>query len=362
LLRIPNEGVVSRFINWDEKNPDDRGQKPFENQDPAKLQVLADDILQEIKLTLEGNGGFGGKPYKINTTTVDDWLDAASYSERCIFFNTYIKMNDWHNPNIQMHLCLQKSIEQKSNLLNIQSCHSAKGENKEGKVNKDRFEHIFKCTNNGPSYRHYRLLFLPISTKEFKTHIIEHKSFFDNLKFSALQHSALSIQLGVLTADDLIEFINSESARSFFADETTLSILGLNKEFAELIRTKQFGSMHRQEVIDCLVAMSNIPHEKSETGMDFMIIQRPDGVGKSEDIWTGFLDNDSGLNYAACEDKINNGVRREFTKRIMDFVLFESNPGRHASVVSNVDPLFEYNKNREQFLIQNRFHPLLRAQ
>ena len=205
-----NQQLIDEFLNkapylFEIKSVQD-GSAPstFSSKDKIKLQKLVDEVTLEIKLDLEGNEGFAGKPYKVNSNTVEKWMKAAEDSERCIFFNTYIKMKDWHNPIIQMHMCLQKSIEQKSNLVSIHDCHSKKGENHSEKVEEDRIPKIISCTQKPPSYKHYRVLFLPLTTDTYNESVSTKDAFYENLKFSAYQHSALSIQLAVMTVNDLM--------------------------------------------------------------------------------------------------------------------------------------------------------------
>ncbi|MGB4831392.1 MAG: hypothetical protein WBP31_08670 [Chitinophagales bacterium] len=354
LFEIKSVQDISRFLN---------GSAPstFSSKDKIKLQKLVDEVTLEIKLDLEGNEGFAGKPYKVNSNTVEKWMKAAEDSERCIFFNTYIKMKDWHNPIIQMHMCLQKSIEQKSNLVSIHDCHSKKGENHSEKVEEDRIPKIISCTQKPPSYKHYRVLFLPLTTDTYNESVSTKDAFYENLKFSAYQHSALSIQLAVMTVNDLMNFMNHNNYTEFFQKENNLKILGLNKEFASLIKKKEFNQSQVEVFITCLTNMSDIPNRKSETGMDYMLIQREESKTKKDDLWTGVLSTKTGLNYVACEEKKNIEVRREFTQKIFEYITYDGLPSQQETNFSNVDPLYEFNKNKTQKIVKNIFHPLLRT-
>jgi len=344
---ITDNSEVSRLLKLDINFPKDYESNSNKSKLKKRLSKLGEEfILNIIELeakliqdSLEVIPSFGNLEYNFNFKTVDSLMNSAIDSERLVFFNTFIKRKDWHSPLIQMHLCIQKAIEQKINLSLLYSCHSTNGSIQENSYNTNV---IGACIKNPPSYLHYRYIFLPITREDFQNNVRERKSFYNNLKFSAHNHCFLSIQIGVITATDLIDIYQGNM--DFFENENVLKILKLNFK-------NEDGSVCVNTLIKSIESQSDkIPNSKIEDGIDFLKIYKQ----KEFHIWSAFYNSElDGLNYSLNDHELKSKVQSDFTDIIFNYT---TKIGRQEDYdFQKFDPLYKLHENKDYLHIQRKF-------
>lgn len=290
-------------------------------------------FIEQEKTLLSNEANGGGSlnfPYKFNYGSAMRLSEAAMGAERCIFFNTYINLNEWHNALIQMHLCVQKSIEQKNNLLPVCECHKLKNSH----INK-RKGAIDECSNNPPSYKHYRILFLPYTHGEFKSKMEEKTDgLSENLKFSTLMHRMLSIQLAVLTVTDLANIMIEHP--KFFKDKQNLDKLGLSQKLSDLFdKNEDFLAQLQKDI----KRMGKIPENKIvNEGIDFVYFDKKE-ANNNDLLWSAYYGDKEGLSYYPIKDAKYAIVKKAFSE-----IIFTAITTKQQSVmpfdILEFDPLY----------------------
>lgn len=296
-----------------------------------KWRNFIDEERDLLNKSMYEDGSLDGAKNKIDFDSVFKLIRETDNSKECIFFNTYINMHQWHSPIIQMHLCIQKSIEQQNNFNSVHHCHSLAHDAKK------RGSAIIGCTDNPPMYKHYRILLLPFTTDEFKEYLKDNNSFLENFRFSTLMHCCLSIQLGIVTLTDLEVIIRNNI--DFFSDVQNLKQLGLNTDIAKIFDPKY--KVNTEVLLkESIEKMGKIPTQHQETGLDFMCVNTND---KKHHIWTAHNSNEKGLTYKRIENDKCSDIKKKFTSIVFDKVVEESLA--HKNEHSILDPLHKFYSN-----------------
>lgn len=202
---------------------------------------------------------------KFNWASVYSLIDNISNANSIIYFNTFIGTEEWFDPIVQMHMGIQKSIEQKMNYAKVQDCHANFNPSERKKNN-----FIDACNANPPVYRQYRVLFYPKSREEFKKLIKTENKEYDSLAYVAFLHTSLSIQLAIFTLDDWMEIIQTN--KSFFKAIENLRALKLVSDETDQfdITTLNMTALGNH-IINCLSSQNNMPFEETYEGIDFLL-------------------------------------------------------------------------------------------
>jgi hypothetical protein len=283
------------------------------------------NYMPKLKKALYGkdyNEKSFSKPNKFNWESVYSLIDSTYTAESIVFLNTYIDLEEWFDPIIQMHLCIQKSIEQKINFFRVQECHKNYKE-------KDKNKFIGECNKMPPVYRQYRIMFLPMTKSELKQIIDEKGREYETLCYVAYMHTSLSIQLAIFTLDDWGDLINTNKA--FFAKENNLHALKLNPDLVEIIRNKFNYPAIYSSIKSSIEAQKIIPSDGVNEGIDLLCTLNINhtsthdaSFGMYDEIWASFYNKDSnGLNYYKIENEEVAKIKVEFTKILFSHITEE---------------------------------------
>ncbi|PKP35428.1 MAG: hypothetical protein CVU00_02410 [Bacteroidetes bacterium HGW-Bacteroidetes-17] len=347
---------------------------------------FARDEKEAIESLLNNTRGFTDIGNKFSYESAKELINAAVGADKCIYYNTYIDLDngkDWYSPVIQMHQCIQKSIEIKNNLIKILQCHS-KFEKKiirecpaieivnsfqDAKVKKlnnkdlkdikqkllkchqvvpENLEINYSCISNPPKYRQYRIIFLPLTDTELDTRLHNDKSFSDNLQYTTIMHCALSIQLAILTAQ---QFGIIAKQNPFFTNPDNLEILGLDRSLAEDFKKGELPTEAIPKIKMGISGKTKLPESQEMIGMDFIHInfqkneEQSDSKGekKDDDYWGAFKNDKDELMYYRFQDDKIRSVKREFSDILFQEIRDDSSPYPPANdIVKDLDPLWSF--------------------
>ncbi len=230
------------------------------------LTDFEDQYIEDVNDFIYGSfyeRTFGGKSH-FNWQSILDLINSLTQFESVIYFNTFIGGQEWFAPLIQMHIAIQKSIEQKINYSHIEGCHNDLKTNTNSKSN----PFVKKCFANPPIYRQYRVMFYPKTTKDLKALYNKKDREYNTLTFVSNIHTSMSMQLAFFTLDDWFQLIKENS--NFFNNSQNLIYLGLNSEeinsdLAKLSKDRLFS-----HIASCLYNQRHMPDEKQPNGIDFL--------------------------------------------------------------------------------------------
>lgn len=306
------------------------------------------NYMPDLKKALYGkdyNEKSFSKPNKFNWESVYNLIDSTYTAESIVFLNTYIDLEEWFDPIIQMHLCIQKSIEQKINFFRVQECHKNFKE-------KDKHRFIGECNKMPPMYRQYRIMFLPITKNELKEIIDEKGREYETLCYVAYMHTSLSIQLAIFTLDDWGDLIVAN--KSFFTQADNLAALKLNTDLVEIINTKfNYPAIHAS-VKASIEAQKIIPDEGVNEGVDLLCALNinhtsvtDNDIELSDEIWASFYNKESkGLNYYKIENEEYAKIKVEFTKMLFSHITEEHSARKEKH--KKLDPIHTFYVNNKK--------------
>jgi hypothetical protein len=296
---------------------------------------------------------------QFNYSSAKGLVKSAENALRCIFFNTYIPMNGWHSPIIQMHLCLQKSIEQGNTFSYIQPCHNSQNNHTE------RHPHIKSCTDNPPGISHYRILLLPMTDWELNRETNTSKSFAENLKFSALMHHTLSIQLALVTVTQFKKIILKN--KTFFTNSKNLEMLDIDESIIELIEDDTKTS-EIEILLKSTIERMKMPTEQLNYGLDYMYIEEKEGIendGLRDDevsnIWGAYYCKDYGLTYYTPDDEAAIKVKSEFAELMFKSLTVSAPfPANPFNFLSSFNKYFESDPHKRHIIFKDSYNALER--
>jgi hypothetical protein len=347
LRKLMNEGDDSGF----------HGKR--DNDD--KWKIFIENERDEIKKSMYPKGSFGDATYKFDIESAYDLIAHADNADTIRFLNTYIDMDEWHSPIIQMHLCIQKNIEQRNNFFAIHDCHDKNGKN--GKA-------VLACVANPPRYRHYRILFLPLTDKEYSDRLKKQESFYEGLRFSALVHLSLSIQLSVVTATQLALIVTGKEAniknegfkneiKDFFQNKSNLEILGIKSELETALTQDDNFREVEQLLKESIELMRDIPNTAKEDGMDFLQILRTKKENGQKNLWFAYEHDENGLTYASVSKSDYIKVKEQFAEIIFKVI---TEPLRPETLnIMKLDPLYPFYEKKKHETFTNfipKYNPL----
>lgn len=303
--------------------------------DLAKWQEIISDLERkcagDVKTSIYGAGKHGKSFYeqnKINWDSVYNLSNNISKSNSIIYLNTYIGYEEWFDPNVQMHLCIQKSIEQKMNYYNVHNCHK-NFKSKDPQKNK----HIDKCYEYPPVYRQYRILFYPKDRKQLDNIIDTKDSEYHKLTYAAYMHASLSIQLAIFTLDDWYTLIRENIP--FFTNRDNLADLDLNEEIITCIKNGLSKEELHDLVLKSLEKQKNTPRQANNEGIDFMLANITPieeyaessgaGIELKGDIYSTFYEekrgDTAGLNYFLINDNRQAITKNNFINLVFNKII-----------------------------------------
>lgn len=185
-------------------------------------------------------------------------IDATINAKKCIYFNTQLSLKEWFHPVIQLHLSIQKSIEQRINFKPMKQCF-------------EESEKSFCCNISKPTYRQYRILIIPLTSEELNNELRENINFKNNLYSLYAIHTALSMQLSIISLNHLIDHLNNLKSKIDFSE------LGLSEDLKNMIgnnkcNTNEICAKLKQDLID-----QNKSTTKYSKKLDYLCIENDNG-------------------------------------------------------------------------------------
>ncbi len=260
-------------------------------------------VTKERKLLIteiNQNDPFTSQSNSFDKKSAENFIREMEKAKRCVFFNTPVNMDKWFSPDIQLHLCIQKSIEQKNNFQSYCACHKVG-------ANADT---ITACHQTPPVYRHFRILFIPKTNAE----LLDKKSdpiFHETLNFFCASHAALSIQLAIFTVSDFVSLMKNNLTD--FEGEDFLLSLGLDVDIKKYLNSHEGKDIEKlEELIRNGIHFQpdyNSAENERERGMDFMCMDPKDETGLVE-VWGGYSKDPEGLSYFKYKDHNSEGFHK----------------------------------------------------
>lgn len=288
---------------------------------------------------------------KFNWSSVYSLIDEISSANSIIFFNSFIGNEEWFDPIVQMHMGIQKSIEQKMNYSKIQACH-----NNHNPSDKKKNEFINQCNDSPPIYRQYRILFYPKTREELKKLVKSENKEYDTLAYVSYLHTSLSIQLAIFTLDDWFEVIQAN--KEFFNDSENLK--GLKLVEAGTIDSNVV-SLNKIDlgnyILGCLHSQNNMPFEKVNEGIDFLFANinalnnTVSTVEIDGSIYTTFYEKNNeetnGVNYFIVEDEKIASIKKRFTNIVFNHII-EKGFASKNHLHKKLDPIHSFYSINDQ--------------
>lgn len=324
------------------------------NKEPEKWRLFIKGEREMIGKELNS------KRYdQFNYSSAEGLVKSAENALRCIFFNTYIPMHGWHSPIIQMHLCLQKSIEQGNTFSYIQPCHNSQNNNSA------RHPHIKSCTDNPPGISHYRILLLPMTDWELNKETTTSKSFAENLKFSVLMHHTLSIQLALVTVTQFKKIILKN--KPFFTNTENLEMLDIDESIIELIEDDTKTS-EIEILLKSTIERMKMPTEQLNYGLDYMYIEEKENNNRNEtsknevnNIWGAYYSKDYGLTYYTPDDEKAIKVKKEFAELMFKSLTIPAPfPSNEFNFLSPFNKYFKSDPHKKHIIFKENYNALER--
>lgn len=288
---------------------------------------------------------------KFNWVSVYSLIDEISTANSIIFFNSFIGNEEWFDPIVQMHMGIQKSIEQKMNYSKVQDCH-----NNHNPSDKKKNEFINKCNDNPPIYRQYRILFYPKTREQLKKLVKSENKEYDTLAYVSYLHTSLSIQLAIFTLDDWFETIQRN--KPFFSDIENLKGLKLVESGVTAFNIVSLNKVDLgNHILGCLHSQSNMPFEKVSEGIDFLFANNnawnnsASTVDIDGSIYTTFYEKNNeesnGVNYFIVDDEKIANIKKRFTNIVFNHIIQKGFASKNHSH-KKLDPIHSFYSINDQ--------------
>jgi hypothetical protein len=284
---------------------------------------LKEEVMRNWEKMIERERQFVWKEIGFGTTIFDSWkfdfgsaklliddiCDINNPAEYCLFLNTQLDLNHFFLPEIQLHLALQKSIEQRLNFSAMSRCLNDTNNSK---------ALIKGCRENRPVFKNFRLLFFPETRVELES---LGDQFQAHLALVCSIHHALSIQLGILTVEHLSNLLSTRKQK---IEPLDLTQLGLKNNIKSITHNPTRINSLKED----LLTNADKKQKANLNMLDYLYVKKREGYS----IWSGVLnDPDKGLTYKKLKnDDQGTVVKQEFAKLLYELTVSSNSCEEHT--------------------------------
>ena len=236
----------------------------------------------------------------INYKTMRCLLETCEKYNEAIFFDIQMDVDEWFNPNMQIHLAMQDSVSKFEQLSELSR-----------KIDLNCEKKIFSKRDIPKLYNYFgtpssRIMFIPIDEDSLKKEVNDTASPYYQLVEFAVIHLLMSTPLAIITLDRFVDIIRDEKNHHFFGRADFCKALNLPHEIIDSEKISFEEAC--DDLKDALMKMK-IQAGKIKPSIDFAAFYNKSG--KVKDIWGGSVERDFQVVYYPITDDIVSKTKRK---------------------------------------------------